>query len=380
MKKIALITYNDHLIERVELVKDVLSKDKDSQIKIFCGDFNHAKKEYHTSYENIDYVNVKSYKKNISTARLLSHRKFAKDMFKILKQYQPNLIYCQIPPNSLTKQMAKYKKKFGGKLVFDLIDMWPESLPIKGAKRIVLLPLLSYWRALRNKNLKHADLLITECNLYQKELQQQDIKLPQMQTVYLAKKSLEVNVETAAAQLDTNKLHLCYLGAINNIIDIDKITKLVAALQAKKATVVNIIGDGESRQLFIDTLSATGAEVVYHGAIYDEYQKLELLSKCHLGLNIMRDYLKVGLTIKSIDYFNAGLPIVNNIKEDTAMLIVKYNAGFNLTDSIDNLAEKIVNTDCKSFIDMRIRVKKMFEENFSSNIIKDKITEVVATK
>lgn len=49
------------------------------------------------------------------------------------------------------------------KLVFDFIDMWPESMP--GEKLHRTLPFL-YWKNLRDKSLRYADHIFSECNLY----------------------------------------------------------------------------------------------------------------------------------------------------------------------------------------------------------------------
>ena len=43
----------------------------------------------------------------------------------------------------------------------------------------------------------------------------------------------------------------------------------------------------------------------------------------------MKDSVKVGLTIKSIDYFSYGIPIINNIKGDTWKIVEDKNVGIN---------------------------------------------------
>jgi len=377
MKKIALIAYSSHVMSRLKLVKEVLNHG-DVEIKIFCGDFDHAKKAYDASDVDVHYIHVKSYTKNMSVSRLLSHRNFAKDVFKELKNFKPNYIYAQIPSNSLVKQCAKYKKQSGCELVFDLIDMWPESLPIKGAKRLIAGGFLRYWQNLRSKNVKFADLLITECDLYQKILTQQKVKLPPMQTVYLAKEPHEV---LPPVHLPEDKINICYLGAINNIIDIPKIVDLLHAVNQKKKVCVHIIGEGESRGHFITELTNAGLEVVYHGIIYDEAKKLEIFSQCHFGLNIMKEYLMVGLTIKSIDYFAAGLPILNNIKEDTFNLVKDHQAGLNLVDfeNMQECAKAITGLNAQAYLDMRTNVLKMFNAHFAKFVVTEKFKGQLAT-
>ena len=80
----------------------------------------------------------------------------------------------------------------------------------------------------------------------------------------------------------------------------------------------------------IDAAERAGASVVYHGKIYDPQAKQDIFDKCHFGLNIMKNCVCVGLTMKSIDYFQHGLPIINNIPGDTAEIINKYKVGINI--------------------------------------------------
>ena len=76
----------------------------------------------------------------------------------------------------------------------------------------------------------------------------------------------------------------------------------------------------------------------------------------------MKSSVCVGLTMKSLDYFQAGLPIVNNIDGDTADMIDAYNIGFNgyhaLLKNIDKLQEE-------DYLVMRDNVRKLYYEKFT---------------
>src|SRR5690606_38334337 len=127
------------------------------------------------------------------------------------------------------------------KLIFDLIDLWPETMPIGKAKNF---PPFTFWGAMRDHSLKYADLVITECDLYQSVLHDA-LKSIKTETVYLAKKDIVV---TSNPKLNEDEIHLAYLGSINNIIDIPKIKKIIETLQKIKPTTLHVIGDGESKE------------------------------------------------------------------------------------------------------------------------------------
>ena len=102
-------------------------------------------------------------------------------------------------------------------------------------------------------------------------------------------------------------------------------------------------------------------------------KKKEIFSKCHAGLNLYKNDLYIGLTVKSIDYFNFGLPVINNIIGDTSEFVSRYNVG--------------INVDEKSVIDFDVLKKmrmnneniyKFYESNFISDVFIDKLRKIVS--
>lgn len=370
--KVVIVNCFDTYEERVDLVYDFFISNNYS-VSVVQSDFGHFKKDYRKE-EKKDYFFVKSkrYHKNLSIKRLASHYKFSKDAFNIVKKIEPNILYVLLPPNSLAKYSSIYKNTHNEvKLIFDIIDLWPETMPIGNAKN--LLP-FKFWKSLRSNGLKKADFVITECNLYQDVLfdELQDLK---KETLYLAKREISV---THLTSLSENKFNLCYLGSINNIIDIEKIKEIIRIFNSIKSTTLHIIGDGENKGLLIDTMKSIGASVEYHGKIYSPQEKQNIFDKCHFGLNIMKDSVCVGLTMKSIDYFQHGLPIINNIKADTTELVEEYKVGFNEIDfEKELLSKKIQNLSVDDVIEMKKNAFRLFNEKFSKGAFNKKLTEIV---
>lgn len=116
-------------------------EDKGYNVKLISSDFDHRnKKTYNVQRKNLQLVHVKEYKKNLSVDRIVSHKEFAQRAFKAAEQYEPSIIYVGTPPNFSFKYAAKYKKKHSNaKLIFEIGDMWPETLPVnKNIKAIIL--------------------------------------------------------------------------------------------------------------------------------------------------------------------------------------------------------------------------------------------------
>ena len=340
--------------QRVDLLDEVLIKEGHS-VRVFASDFCHIEKKTRSSPKK-DYVffHAEPYFRNFSCRRLRSHKKIAEDIFDYMENNvsDVDLLWVLVPPNSLVKCAAAYKNRHNVKIIFDLIDLWPETMPIKYFKNVFP---LTVWKDLRDKYIRSADTVVTECALYRKKTEAV-IQGLRTETLYLAKPCFPYIPDV---KLPVGKISLCYLGSVNNIIDIVSISRIVAEARRKKEVVFHIIGDGNHRNDLIESCRAAGAEVVFHGIIYDREQKQRIFDGCHYGLNIMKPYVCVGLTMKSIDYMESGLPLINNIQGDTWEIVDKNKIGINLSDDDTD----IFNNDYD--MSMRLRARSFFEDNLT---------------
>lgn len=338
--------------------------EKNYDVEYITSNYDHIKKKkYEHNSDNTTQIKVLEYKNNLSLSRLISHYYFSKKAFDLVEQKNPDVIYVMLPPNSLARFAYKYKRKRKEtKLIFDIFDLWPESFPFTSKNNIMKIPFY-FWRKIRNQYLDKADIVLTECNLF-REILCKDIPETNFQTLYLAKDESNISGEF---QYKNEEIEICYLGSINNIIDISTICNLLNEINKKKKVILNIIGDGERRDEFIDLVEKIGVVVVYHGKIYDEFKKKKIFDRCYFGLNMMKESVSVGLTLKSLDYFQLGLPILNNIKADTHEFVEKFNLGYNVSsDNIIEIATLVSELQKQEILVMRQNTKKIFSEYFST--------------
>ena len=352
-------------LERVELLEEFYRK-QGYETKILLTDFIHTSKTY-ADWLREGYFLVKTapYKKNISVQRLYSHHKFAKDVATQLEKMKVDILHVMLPANSLAVTARKYKEAHPNiKLYFDIVDLWPETMPINKFKN-------SYpfkkWKMLRDKNLYNADKIYCECNLFTKVLNKEHDT--RFQTLYWVKTSEPVE---SNPKLEHNNLHLCYLGSINNVIDIDYIVRMCRELSVHKKVVLHIIGDGEKREELLQKTKETQADVIYHGLVYEPEKKQAIFDQCHFGLNIMKQSVCVGLTMKSLDYFQAGLPIINNIDGDTEDMINAMEIGYN---GYHALLKRIDSLQIEDYLAMRDNVKKLYNEKFTKEAFMKRLEE-----
>ena len=334
-KKNALLIscFADWYKDRLKPVEEYLI-DNDYSVTCIVSDYNHIKKNREEKTEDCLYVHVPRYKKNISILRIYSHLKFGKEIKKYLRDRRPTLIYLIVPPNNTAAYCRRYKKNNPQThLIVDIIDLWPESMPLGRVKNT--LP-ARIWRSFRDDALQISDFVFTECNLYQEKLKGV-INHNKTETLYLFKERSEEELilinEIINQQKTDGVIRFAYLGSMNNIIDIEGICSVIKSfMESGKECEFHAIGDGETRQKFEEAVKNTGCHSVFYGVIFDEIKKINILAPCDYAFNMMKDDVSVGLTIKSIDYLSYGLPLINNIKGDTAYFVKRENIGVNYTE------------------------------------------------
>lgn len=352
---------NHYNVRTRKFVNDYVKKGYDAIY--VTSDFDHmTKKRYNfNEYKNSMQLHVISYKKNLSISRILSHLMFSYKTFYMLLACKPEVVYVEVPNNSLVKSSAKYKKINNAEIIVDVFDMWPESMPVK-TKNMIVNRGFDIWRNFRNKNLKFADQIWIECDYYRELLSAQKINLP-METKYLTLENAETSIETKVSE---DEIDLCYLGSINNIIDISLIEKIVSELAKNKRTRIHIIGDGERKAEFLEILKQNSIEIIDHGKVYEIDKLQEIFNQCWFGVNVLREDLAIGITMKSISYFRGGLPIINTVQGDTSRFVEECNIGINVDrHDVKSCVSRILNITKDDLACMKNNTRNLFEQKFA---------------
>lgn len=375
MKKALIFdTYDDYNI-RIQYIQSAFERNG-YETMIYFADFDHVKKEYYTNKRsNVHYLHANAYKKNLSYERMHSHALFAKACVEEAQKHTDvSAIYVMVPPNSMVKEFGKYKESHPNvKMWFDVLDMWPESLPISNTLKSLASPILNLWRNVRNDSLHEADIVTTECDLFKKELHG-FIDASKMHTVYLAQPNRVL--DTFDSMEDT--IHFLYCGSINHIVDIDLIVSFLKSVNEKKNVFLDIIGTGENGDAFLDELKKNDIPFTYHGIVYEEKIKEEIYAHCHFGLNIMKETVFVGLTMKSLDYLSHGLPIINTIQGDTKQIVDQYKIGINIDrKDMQKSIDTLLSMHDKNYHDMRKTTKEVFLKYFDEDVVNKQFDEII---
>jgi glycosyltransferase involved in cell wall biosynthesis len=369
--KVAIVSCFDTYGRRIEMLRQWFMS-KGCDVTVYESDFRHFEKVKRTDGgEGRVLVKTIPYYKNISIKRAVSHHFMAKEALRLVAKTQPDLLYVLVPSNSLAKYACIYKNKYPRtKLCIDVVDLWPETLPSGGDKKHFPFQL---WRGMRDGAIKAADTVITECSMY-KEVLGSALTGKDANVLYLAGNDSKCEIVPPS---DDGRLHLCYLGSINSLIDIQMISSLIMAFTALKPTVLHVIGDGEAKRSLLGTAESSGACVEFHGKIFDDARKKQVFDLCSFGLNVMKESVCVGLTMKSIDYFEAGLPVINTIKGDTWDLVKQRGIGLNVRQkSIPQAAQFITSVSAEKVTSIKQATRKVYEDLFSGAAFSRKMEEI----
>lgn len=367
---VVIIVCFDTWEHRADLLLKVLTE-RGHRVRVLMSDFRHMEKHRRREHKKyFKFFKARPYNKNLSLKRLCSHSKLSADMFAWVEANESriNLLWVLAPPNTFVRDAGKIKERYPHiKLVTDLMDLWPETMPVAGIRH---LPVMRVWQRLRDMNLCAADVVVTECSLYQ-EVLGKVIKGCKAETLYLAR---EDQGYAPKLNLPDHSINLCYLGSINHIIDMDAIAAVIRRLQKMKPVKLIVIGDGEKKHELKRIAGCAGAEVELRGIIYDRVEKQKIFDSCHYGLNLMKSSVCVGLTMKSIDYFESGIPIINNIKGDTWNAVEKYGCGVNFEGRHGNLNLCLHGS---AYMAQRENSRKFFETYLTEEVFKERVLKIM---
>lgn len=377
-----IICISDTYLARGHILADFYAQHGESTL-ILTPDFSHShKKIIEQKEDGVMYLHHRRYSKNLSWQRIYGHIEFAKLARQVVEQIQPQRIHCLVPANSLAKQMDRYKKDHPQvELIFDINDLWPESLPIPGFEYT---PFSWYWKNLRNHHVSRANHVFVECQLFHDVLQKQ-IGLDS-NVLYWSRKGNDEQVDVSLLpELRTQEkptLSLCYLGSANNIIDLAYMKEFLEQLSQKIKIDFHVIANGAKKQEMMDTLKPF-VHVIDHGLVYDAKQKQDIFRQCHFGLNMMKSSVCIGLSMKSIDYLEAGLPILNTLQGDLHTWIEQQNCGINLDrHQIEADITKVLHLvqDVKTQERMRMNARTLFEEKLSLQAFYSRLETIYSSR
>ena len=304
---------------------------------------------------SVRLVPVRPYAKNVSWSRFRSHRDFGRALERMALEgvasgqlERPDIILSSLPPLEGPEAAAKLARRMDSQFVVDLMDLWPETFDrlIPGPRW--LRPFLSRFflggmQRRRREIIRSADAISSATQTYAdtvlNDMAPEDpaargkplhvCYLGAYLQEFLPPPRLPPADEIPSEPVAQKPLVCVYSGTLELSQDVD--TAIAAAKRLSAAGTpaeIHIAGTGRMEaSLRAAASSVTGScRVIIHGLLHRSAY-VELLSKCDVGLVLVKPESLVAVPYKACDFAAAGLALVNSLPGELAGLIDHYGAG-----------------------------------------------------
>ena len=269
-----------------------------------------------TDAYTIRFIEEPFYPKNMCPQRIWAHHVVAKRVSEYFDEHHDyDLIYCQIPPNDVAREIGKAAHRFKIPFVVDVNDLWPEafrvSFDVPVLSDILFAPFYRQAKAVYQM----ADAVVGTSDEYRERgLRDARAGIPS-ETVYVGNQLCEFDAGVVANALQIDKpideIWVSYAGTLSACYDLETLVRAMAMVQKTHPEAkLQILGDGSERDNLKAAAHSSGAEVVFHG--YLPYSQMAAwLSKSDITINSLVEKAAQSIVTKIGDYLAAGKPMVN---------------------------------------------------------------------
>lgn len=269
-----------------------------------------------TDAYTIRFIEEPFYPKNMCPQRIWAHHVVAKRVSEYFDEHHDyDLIYCQIPPNDVAREIGKASHRFKIPFVVDVNDLWPEAFRVAFDVPVLSDILFAPFYRQAKAVYQMADAVVGTSDEYRERgLRDARAGIPS-ETVYVGNQLCEFDagVVANALQIDkpTDEIWVSYAGTLSACYDLGTLVRAMAMVQKTHPEAkLQILGDGSERDNLKAAAHSSGAEVVFHG--YLPYSQMAAwLSKSDITINSLVAKAAQSIVTKIGDYLAAGKPMVN---------------------------------------------------------------------
>ena len=379
-----MISFPD-VIENSNLYSDLAEEFKENGHDIWIATLLEKKYKQKTYLEKVkelhilriragDWFNINSViKKGINTLTISNY--FKRALQKHFNNTKFDLVIYPTPPITFTPVVKYIKKRDNSKSYLILRDIFPQNVRDLGLLNNRLL--FNYFRKKEKQLYGISDYIgcMSEGNI-KYVLEHNDVDENRLEILYNWRK---VNYNDKLSDVNykekyglEDKFIAVFGGNIGLPQELEFLLELVKEHRKRDDMVFLVIGKGAQKQKIVNLIKSENIlnVVVKDSLPRDEYENL--IKQCDIGLiNLDRRFTIPNIPSKTIDYFNAGIPVLASTDTNTDykdLLVKKAKAG--LWSETGDLKTYKSNFD-KLFNDKKLREelgkngRRFLEENLS---------------
>ena len=324
-------------------------------------------------------VNTAGY--NGNAQRALVALQFQKRLWKYRNEIpKPDVIVSDFA-GWFGNEFLKWKRKFGTKVIYDILDLWPEDFVDMGFLKKDS-PITKMLYRMEYKSYSNADGLIFSFEGGRQYIEEKGWsknrggKVDTQNIGYLNNgvdlESLEIQKKQFIYEdpdLDTDQFKAIYLGSVSAFNGVDKLVEAAAKLKEKDADDIMILVYGYGNQE--DVLRKKAADlkldnIIFKGKI-DKRYAISVLSRADVNIFTFKNNasLKYGTSPnKLFMYFASGKPVLSMIRPGYD-LVESEKCGISVDNDPDAVADALIR-----FANMDAETYQMFADN-STRVAKE---------
>jgi hypothetical protein len=296
-------------------------------VDVVTSDFDHTQKVKRahlpcSPFKRVVYLQTRPYSSNVGFARLISHLLFSFKAAAYLGKHRDkyDLVYSTLPLNIMTWLVfgrAREKTK-----IVDVIDIWPDVLPIPPLARKALAPIFKVWKWLFQSAVAKADIVMAVSDEFIREAGKYANKTARVKRFYIGHNRLGASTEKQPI------FTVAYVGNLGRLYDFMTLVDVLAEAELRDTVQLFLIGKGDRQEWLIGELEQRKLRYRFFGTVFDATRLADILRSCHVGFN---GYINTSaaFSYKAGTYFAAGLPIINSMTGDLQRLVEEYRLGEN---------------------------------------------------
>lgn len=370
------------LVARGHEVTVVTAYPQYPQGKIYDGyGFN---KPYEKYYNGVKIERVKTRPRGKTPLGLLlncyTYVKSAKKWVKKCKEKFDVVYVYQLSPVTVGLPAVEYKKKFNVPIVFNILDLWPESVEtVLGVK---IKPVIKYLGKMVNRLYAASDVILCTSESFKTYVGKRETA--KNKCVYLPQfyEKPNFNGVTAPDALSKDTFNVVFAGNIGNAQGLDLLADTAKILK-NEGIRFYLVGDGRAKEELTEKVKAENLsdDVLFIGRVApSEADRFIRFADCaYLSLKPNK-ILEMTIPAKLQTYLACGAPVLCVNDGESAKLITESGAGITAEQNAESVKTAILclkNLSDDKKEEMRENAVAFFDKNFDKRIVMDKLEAIL---
>lgn len=345
-------------LRRMGNLANILSE-RGHEVLWFSSNFEHYNKIFRTETDAVFPINknykiallaTKGYKRNVSLARLLHFKLFAKKFATIAKELsKPDVILTTMAPIQASKEVEKFATEYEVPYVVDIRDLWPEiyyEVTPKISHPLIKILVENNIKTLKQILQKSTGIVGVTAKFLEYGLNVADMKHRHTDNVFhtaypdIIKKDKNLTDDWNNKGLEDGDFVITFVGNFGKQFDLKTVFKAIDLIDEKKIKFV-LCGVGEKNDYYVEEYKNNN-QVILPGWV-GKNEIVSLLKRSSVGVAPYIDSINFRLNMpnKFGEYLAASLPVLVGVPGMMEEMLIENNNGYHYSNEYE-LKDKIL--------------------------------------